>query len=173
MESESFGSPTWIRTSLDSWNEFGLCGPLGFLPILQGTRASNHCKENDDPVHAGRSKSRFQPPLHDSSGRDRRHSVSSGPYTGSTLSRSHARNVLRAFYAPRLPRRAARTISLPIKCGVIRLLFRRLYPRCRSAPFTSLLTHGFGRSESRAEAAALCWWAHLAWAPGIAICGGS
>jgi hypothetical protein len=40
------------------------------------------------------------------------------------------------------PGAAARTITLAIKCGVVRLLCRRLYPQCRSAPFTSLLTQG-------------------------------
>jgi hypothetical protein len=115
------------------------------------------------PVHAGRSKSRFQLPLQASSGRDRQPSVSSGPYTGSALSRSHARNVLRAFYAPRLPRRRRSHITLHIKCGVVRLLCRRLNTSMQiSSIHTSLLTHCFGRSESRAEAAALCLWAHLA-----------
>jgi hypothetical protein len=72
-----------------------------------------------------------------------------------------ARNVLRSFYG--LRRRCCRcTITLYIRCCVVRLLCRPLYPQCRSAPFTSLLTRCFGRSESRAEAAALCFWAHLA-----------
>jgi hypothetical protein len=74
-------------------------------------------------VHAGRSKQSFQPPLHDSSGRDRRHSALSGPYTVSAVCRPHARNVLPAFYAPRLPRR--RRSHCDVKCGVVRLLCRR------------------------------------------------
>jgi hypothetical protein len=91
---------------------------------------------------------------------------------GSALSRSHARNVLGAFYAPRLPRRRRSHYHPAHQVLVVRLLCRRLYPQCRSAPFTSF-THCFGHSESRAEAAAICSSAHLAWAPGIAICGGS
>jgi hypothetical protein len=101
-------------------------GPvLGCLPILQGTRASNRRKENDGSAACR--------PLQQSSSHGctlrmavTAHSVSSEPYAVSALSWSHARNVLRAFYAPRLPG-AARTITVHIKCGVVRLLCRRLY----------------------------------------------